>query len=824
MIKIERKTASEIMLTLLIGSMLFSAISLVKAQTDKHDLRVTLEAGPSLGGHHLTLRQSRVLNATVWNDGNVTEPTVTLQLLINGSEAVHSTVANLSSGAPFKISYTWVPSESNVYNITAYAPPITSPEPETNTTNNVAPWLVNVCNDTPPTVDFTYSPQLPLAGQNVTFDASNSSDPDWGNITNYVWNFNGTTVPKNEPSTNYPFPGYGNANVTLTLYDTEGENSSLSKPLRVCEKPKASFNIFGLLYKGYQLTFDATGSRDPDNDTGSTRGIANYAWDFNDTSSLYVTPNATANHNYTTTGIYSVNLTVTDYDGFNDYYVRSISVKSDIPTADFKITNPVAGPYYVSENLTFMSTSTKDGADISSYLWDWNDTTPPDTTGPVTYHNFTQPNTYNVTLTVTDANNKTSPLTVKSIVVIPRVLLEVTNSTGGTTLTANPGETFNVSIIVINVEALYTFNFTLKYPGGYPSPLLKFNALFDIDFQLGPSTNDQLEGTITVNGTKPIGGTTGNLTLAIITFAVTNPGMCSLPLIGWTLLNTTGANISASAIAAVFFSTRPVANFTCPQYAVANMTDVLFDASESYDPDNMTAPNRGIATYTWNFDDGNTTTVTSPTITHPFESVGRCNVNLTVTDYASETWLMNYTVIVVTGRDVAVVKIELGTLHFNSTTGLYETAGKLPMNVTVTNEGNSVSETFNVTIKFGNTSIETEPVIDLMPGENRTVRFSCDIDGISKGIYNISAYAWPVVGETNTADNTLTDGLVSVFTPGDVDRNGIVNVLDAIDLSNSFGKSTGQTGFIPNADFDDNGIINILDAITLANNFGKQDS
>jgi hypothetical protein len=146
------------------------------------------------------------------------------------------------------------------------------------------------------------------------------------------------------------------------------------------------------------------------------------------------------------------------------------------------------------------------------------------------------------------------------------------------------------------------------------------------------------------------------------------------------------------------------------------------------------------------------------------------------------------------------------------------------MNVTVTNEGNSVSETFNVTIKFGNTSIETEPVIDLMPGENRTVRFSCDIDGISKGIYNISAYAWPVVGETNTADNTLTDGLVSVFTPGDVDRNGIVNVLDAIDLSNSFGKSTGQTGFIPNADFDDNGIINILDAITLANNFGKQDS
>jgi PKD repeat protein len=821
MIKMERKTASGIMLTLLIGSMLFSAISLVKGQTDIHNLRVSLEAGPSSGGHHLTIGQSRVLNATVWNDGNVTEPTVTLQLLINGSEAVHSTVANLSSGAPFKISYTWVPSESNVYNITAYAPPITSPEPETNTTNNFDLWLVNVCNNTPPTVDFTYSPQLPLAGQNVTFDASNSSDPDWGNITYYIWNFNGTTVPKNEPSTNYPFPGYGNATVTLTLYDTEGENSSLPKPLRICAKPVASFNISGLCYKGYQLTFDATGSFDRDNDTGSTRGIANYAWDFGDNSSG---PNQNITHHpYATNAAYTVNLTVTDYDGFNYSSAIGITIYSDIPTADFNITSPHAlpGPYYVNENLTFdASSSVPDGAPISSYIWNWNDTTTNTTGAPVISHAFTQPATYNVTLTVKDANNKTSPPTVKGIVVIPRVLLEVTNSTGGTTLTANPGETFNINIIVINVEALYTFNFTLKYPGGYPSPLLKFNALIDVDFQLGPSTNDQLEGTITVNGTKPIGGTTGNFTLAIITFGVTNPGNCSLNLIGWTLLNSTGANISASAKAADFFSTKPVANFTCPQYAVANMT-VVFDASASYDPDNMTAPNRGIATYTWNFDDGNVTSVTSPTITHRYESAGSYNVNLNVTDYASETWSMNYTVIVVTGRDVAVVKIELGTLHFNSTTGLYETAGKLPMNVTVTNEGNSVSETFNVTIYFGNTSIETELVTNLMPGKNTTVRFGCPIVGITKGIYNISAYAWPVPGETNTADNTATDGLVSVFIPGDVDRNGTVNVLDAIDLSNQFGKKFGEPGFLKEADFDDSGVVDILDAITLANNFGQ---
>jgi hypothetical protein len=56
---------------------------------------------------------------------------------------------------------------------------------------------------------------------------------------------------------------------------------------------------------------------------------------------------------------------------------------------------------------------------------------------------------------------------------------------------------------------------------------------------------------------------------------------------------------------------------------------------------------------------------------------------------------------------------------------------------------------------------------------------------------------------------------------GDIDGNGWVNVLDAIDLSNSFGKSIGQAGFNPDADFDDNGVVNILDAITLANHFGE---
>lgn len=71
---------------------------------------------------------------------------------------------------------------------------------------------------------------------------------------------------------------------------------------------------------------------------------------------------------------------------------------------------------------------------------------------------------------------------------------------------------------------------------------------------------------------------------------------------------------------------RPTASFTySPDIPDVNET-VTFDASVSQDPDGS------IISYTWNFDDGNVTTVNATTITHAFSTVGSYDVNLTVTD------------------------------------------------------------------------------------------------------------------------------------------------------------------------------------------------
>jgi hypothetical protein len=70
-------------------------------------------------------------------------------------------------------------------------------------------------------------------------------------------------------------------------------------------------------------------------------------------------------------------------------------------------------------------------------------------------------------------------------------------------------------------------------------------------------------------------------------------------------------------------------------------------------------------------------------------------------------------------------------------------------------------------------------------------------------------------------DVTKTVTLQANALIGDLNGDGTVNILDAIVLSNSFGLSTGQPGFNPNADINGDGTVDILDAIILMNHFGQ---
>ncbi len=144
----------------------------------------------------------------------------------------------------------------------------------------------------------------------------------------------------------------------------------------------------------------------------------------------------------------------------------------------------------------------------------------------------------------------------------------------------------------------------------------------------------------------------------------------------------------------------------------------------------------------------------------------------------------------------------------------------LSVNVQVKNEGNRL-ETVNVTVYINNTL--TTQTINLTIG-TATLTFSWNTTGFPKGNYTIKAYAWPVPGETNKADNTFTYGdKIIVTVPGDTDGDRSIDIYDIVRIASAYGAKRGEPRFIPNCDIDSNGVINIYDVVIATSRYGYKE-
>jgi hypothetical protein len=102
------------------------------------------------------------------------------------------------------------------------------------------------------------------------------------------------------------------------------------------------------------------------------------------------------------------------------------------------------------------------------------------------------------------------------------------------------------------------------------------------------------------------------------------------------------------------------------------------------------------------------------------------------------------------------------------------------VNVTVANKG-GYDETFDVTVHANQTTIKRQN-ITVPIGNFETMTFVWNSSGFAKGIYIISAYASPVPGETDLADNNCTDGSVQIAKVGDLgSRVGGTNTFGVCD-------------------------------------------
>jgi hypothetical protein len=89
------------------------------------------------------------------------------------------------------------------------------------------------------------------------------------------------------------------------------------------------------------------------------------------------------------------------------------------------------------------------------------------------------------------------------------------------------------------------------------------------------------------------------------------------------------------------------------------------------------------------------------------------------------------------------------------------------------------------------------------------------------GNYSISAYAWPVPDETNTANNDCTGGLVALTIPGDINGDFKVGSVDLNLFLASYGAPESGRPWNPNADIDNDGHIGPRDLNILLAHYGQ---
>ena len=155
----------------------------------------------------------------------------------------------------------------------------------------------------------------------VVLDGSASDDPD-GTIDSYEWTEDGAPLGTGIMISS-PF-AVGTYDVTLTVMDNENAQESDTVTIIVLanQGPSASFTYFpGDPVVGREVTFDASGSSDPDGT------ITSYSWDFGDGSGTGSGVNPA--YSYSAAGTYTVTLTVAGNAGVMDQATASVIVSEE---------------------------------------------------------------------------------------------------------------------------------------------------------------------------------------------------------------------------------------------------------------------------------------------------------------------------------------------------------------------------------------------------------------------------------------------------------------------------------------------------------------
>ncbi|MES2648364.1 MAG: PKD domain-containing protein [Bacteroidota bacterium] len=183
------------------------------------------------------------------------------------------------------------------------------------------------------------------------------------NITAYTWDFGDSTPVITTPNFNvaHNFTGYGKFNVLLSVKTINGciANAKTTVTIQPVGLTASSSRLTGCIPANVRFTAVVSApEKSP---------VSNYAWDFNDGSSIVNTSGRIVNKTYSTAGIYQPSLTVTTSDGcIANFVFAPHSYGTPPPKLPLQVAKPVI---CASENAMFIT-----NASIANlYRWEFGD-------------------------------------------------------------------------------------------------------------------------------------------------------------------------------------------------------------------------------------------------------------------------------------------------------------------------------------------------------------------------------------------------------------------------------------------------------------------
>ncbi len=301
------------------------------------------------------------------------------------------------------------------------------------------------------------------------------------------------------------------------------------------------------------------------------------------TVDIAVTPMDDRNFDNTTTRFVTIRLVppgvVIPSDGLSPYFTVTPPSPTDHQTVLFEACNDPARPCAPANNP------------IVSYSWSFGDGST--ASGRTATHSFNTPNTFAVTLTVTDQYNRTATTT------------QTIDVGGG----AVPTASFLFSPSAPKVGENVNFNASASRPA-------TGRTIRSYDWDFGDGEQKSTSNPITSHDYQSSGDF--NVTLVVTDDA---------------------GRVAVASATVTIGSDAPKADFTFSQLPISVLTPhaIQFSSATS-----SVASGRTIASYFWEFGDGTTSTQASPS--HNYGGAASYNVTLTITDSAGKTGRVTKTV------------------------------------------------------------------------------------------------------------------------------------------------------------------------------------